>query len=116
MDSTAQVVKRHWDALLARDLDKILEDYSEDAFFITNLAPGAVCGKAMLRGFWTQALAVFTPQVLGELKVIQDTFEREVEFVQWSAGKAIPFGSDTFIVREGKIVAQTATVQMAAMH
>ncbi len=110
---TAQVVKRHVDALMARDLDRIMEDYAEDAFFVSNLAPVAICGVAALRNFWMQSLTIFTPEVLSTLKFAQQVIERDVAYLLWSAGEMIPFGSDTFVVRHGKIVAQTGTVQFA---
>ncbi len=114
MDSdTTLVVKRHVDALMARDLDRLIADYAEDAFFISNLAPIAICGTEALRQFWTQALAIFTPQVLSSLQFSQQVIKRDVAYLLWSAGAAIPFGSDTFVVRGGKIVAQTGTVQIA---
>ncbi len=113
MGSTAEVVKRHLGALIARDLDGILKDYAQDAVMMTNQAPVALCGRAALRAFWTQALAVFTPQVLGEMNISQQLIEKDVAFIVWSAGQVMPFGSDTFIVHDGKIVSQTAAVQIA---
>lgn len=110
---TKAVVKRHIDALLSRDLDRILEDYAEDAFFLSNMAPGAICGRTALRAFWTQALQIFTPAVLSCLEFKQQQIEKDVAYLLWSAGPVIPFGSDTFIVRDGKIAAQTGTAQLA---
>ncbi len=110
---TATVIKRHLDALLSRDLDRLMEDYAEDAFFLSNMAPVAIRGRAALRAFWMQAFLVFTPEVLGSLKFTQQEIEGDVAFILWSAGPAIPFGSDTFVVRGGKIVAQTGAVLIA---
>jgi hypothetical protein len=31
----------------------------------------------------------------------------EVAHITWSAGPALPLGTDTFVVRQGRIVAQT---------
>jgi hypothetical protein len=98
---------------MARDLDRLLVDYAEDALFISNLAPGAICGAAALRQFWTQAPAIFTPQVLSMLKFVQQDFERDIAHILWSAGTVIPIGSDTFVPRNGKLVAQTGIVQIA---
>ncbi len=109
---TKQVVERHIAALRARDVNKLMKDYAGDAFFMSNLTPGAICGLEALRQFWTQALAIFTPEVLSTLKFQQQENEGDVVYLQWSAGTTIPFGSDTFVVRDGKIAAQTATVQI----
>jgi len=45
--------------------------------------------------------------------VIKRHLEGDVAFILWSAGAAIPFGSDTFVVRGGKIIAQTGAVLIA---
>ena len=110
---TATVVKRHLDALMSRDLDSLMEDYAADAFFLSNMAPVAIRGRAALRAFWLQAFFVFTPEVLSDLKFTQQEIEGDVAFILWSAGPAIPFGSDTFVVRGGKIIAQTGAVLIA---
>lgn len=110
---TAIVVKRHIEALMDRDLDRLMEDYAEEAFFINNLVPNAICGTEALRKFWTEAFFIFTPEVLSSLKFLQQVIEGEVAYILWSAGRMIPFGSDTFVVRGGKIVAQTGAVQIA---
>ena len=110
---TATVIKRHLDALMSRDLDKLMEDYAEDAFFLSNMAPVAICGLAALRAFWAQAFLIFTPEVLSSLEFTQQQIEGDMAFILWSAGAAIPFGSDTFVVRGGKIIAQTGAVQIA---
>ncbi len=91
-----------------------MADYAEDAFFLSNMAPGPMCGSAMLRGFWVQGLDMFTPEVLSNLKVAQQTIERDVAYIVWSAAPLILLGVDTIVVREGKIVAQTGTAQLAA--
>ncbi len=110
---TTTVIKRHLDALMNRDLDRLMEDYAEDAFFLSNMAPVAIRGLAALRAFWAQAFLVFTPEVLSSLKFTQQEIEGDVAFILWSAGPVIPFGSDTFVVRGGKIVAQTGAVLIA---
>jgi hypothetical protein len=33
--------------------------------------------------------------------------EGDLGYITWSAGAALPLGTDTFLVRDGKIVAQT---------
>jgi hypothetical protein len=35
----------------------------------------------------------------------------EVAYLLWSGGAAFPFATDTYVVRDGKILVQTAAVQ-----
>ena len=38
---------------------------------------------------------------------------REVAHITWSVGRELPLGTDTFVVREGKIVSQTFAMYSA---
>ena len=38
----------------------------------------------------------------------------ELAYITWSAGREIPLGTDTFVVRNGKIVAQTVAAYTAS--
>ena len=75
---TEAVIARRIEALMARDLDGVVADYAEDAFLISNLAPAAICGPPALRGFWAQALEVFTPEVLNQLTFTHQVSEGDV--------------------------------------
>ena len=110
---TATVIKRNLEAFKARELEPFLDTYAEEAVFINNLQPGVVRGKAALRAFWTEALGgLFNPEVLSSLTVTQQEIEGEIAYLLWAAEPEMPLGSDTFLVREGKILAHTATVQV----
>jgi hypothetical protein len=63
-------------------------------------------------GLLDGALSLCTPAVLSSLTVTQQKIEGEIAYLLWSAEPEIPFGSDTFHVREGKIMVQMATVQV----
>ncbi|HSJ57683.1 MAG TPA: nuclear transport factor 2 family protein [Anaerolineae bacterium] len=110
---TKQVVDRHLAALMERDLVKLVDHYAEDAFFLSNLTPGPVRGQDALRQLWTQILTILTPEVLATLTLLQQQVEGDVAYLKWSASPVIPFGVDTLVVRNGKIVAHTTGVEIA---
>ena len=110
--TTEEVFGHHMQAIVARDLDAILEDYTEESILDVNLAPGPVRGLAGLRASFAGILELFTPEVISTFKVARQDVEGEVVYLLWSAGATIPAGSDTFVIRNGKIVVQTAYVQM----
>ncbi len=109
--STRAVIEHHIDALMRRDVGGLVDGYADDALFLGNMAGQPIRGRAALREFWTRALDVFTPEVLMQLRFGSQQFEEGVGYLVWSAGEALPFGSDTFVVRDGRIAIQTASVQ-----
>ncbi len=111
---TEAVLNHHLQALAARDLDGLVSDYTEESVIINNLSPTPIQGLGAIRQFMAQMVEVFTPEVLATFKASQQVIEGEIVYVVWSAGKTIPFGTDTVVVRDGKIVAQTAYAQMGA--
>jgi ketosteroid isomerase-like protein len=111
--STRSVVEHHIEALGKGDLDAVMEDYTEQSVLVTT--QGAVSGLDNLRGGFQGAIdGLFKPGAhqfnLDELVV-----EGEVAVIVWtltSEAVDVPFGTDTFIVRDDKIVVQTAAIQI----
>ena len=109
--SPQEVFQHHAEALGAGDLDGIVEDYTDDAVFIT--PDGVKRGKAGVREAFTQLLAD-VPNAAWELKT--QTYVNDVLFLEWAAVSAVTKvedGIDTFIFRDGMIRLQTVryTVQ-----
>ena len=50
---------------------------------------------------------LFTPENLGQFKLLAQDIQGEVAYVACTMGDAVPFGTDTFIIRDGKIAVQT---------
>ena len=97
----------------AKDLDATMEDYTEESVAVGNLAPGPSVGLTAVRELFRQAMEMFTPEMIANLKTARLDIVGEVAYVVWSALPAIPFASDTFVVRDGKILIHTAAVQSA---
>ena len=106
-----EVFQHHAQALGAGDLDGIVEDYSDDAVFIT--PAGVKRGKAGVREGFVQLLAD-VPNADWTLPT--QIYEGDVLFLEWTATSAatkVEDGIDTFVFRNGQIVVQTVryTVQ-----
>ena len=97
-EDTMRVLERHGAAAQANDLDAVLADYAEDAVLISP-------GHGVLRG---REIRTFfeNPSDLTGFEVISLFVDDEVAFFTWKTA-AVAFGSDTFIVRGGKIAVQT---------
>jgi len=104
---TEAVVNHHLKALLAKDIDGVMEDYVEDSVFIVYSDPEAIHGLAAIRAMFTQHLEAIAPEVLSSFNVHRLTVDGEIAYLVWSMGKAMPFASDTCIIRGGRIVVHT---------
>ena len=101
----------HLHAFGSGDVDAIMADYHEDAVFIT--PEGALRGSGEIRPLFVSLVADLPPG--SALEVCQQIIEGEIAYLVWSgeSGKLkIPFATDTLIIRDGKIVAQTFASQM----
>ena len=105
-----QIFQHHGEALGAEDLDGIVSDYSEDAFF---MMPGAVFrGKAGIRQAFSKLISD-VPKAKWNLRTL---FEKDILFLEWEADSAktkVTDGIDTFVFKDGLIRVQTVryTVQ-----
>ena len=100
-----EVFEHHATVLIAGDIDGIVEDYADDAIFIT---PGGVLrGKDGVRkGF--EGLLAQVPEATWDVPV--QIYEDDVLFITWSATSAkarVTDGVDTFVFRDGLIRVQT---------
>jgi ketosteroid isomerase-like protein len=113
MTSTKEVLDRHLGCFAAGDLVGILSDYAPDAVlfaprgFASSL--GAMKGTNAIKQFFATVFAEFgKPGTFFDMK--QASVEGDYAYILWTAKTAdnvYEVGSDTFVVRDGKIVAQS---------
>jgi ketosteroid isomerase-like protein len=111
-NSTEVVLGQHVQALISRNLDSIVQDYTDDAVVFS--PNGAFKGHENIRAFFTAAWEMLPPDVLNNLKVIKQEIDGEYAYVLWSAEPILPFAGDTFRIHDGKIVMQSAVFQTGA--
>jgi hypothetical protein len=100
-----QIFQHHAGALGAEDIDGVVADYSDDAFFMT--PAGVLGGKAGIRHAFTKLLSDI-PQAKWNLKT--QLYENDVLLLEWTADSSktkIDDGIDTFVFKDGFIRAQT---------
>jgi ketosteroid isomerase-like protein len=108
--ATQAVLDHHLAAFGAGDTDEILKDYTEQSVLVT--PDGTIRGLDALREAFDGFFAgLFAP---GTYDFVMDavTIEGEVAYVVWHAACAsadVSLGTDTFLVRDGKIAVQTIT-------
>lgn len=106
MGSTKDVLDNHLKSFFEGNLDGILSDYAPGAVFFTPAGPlrGAAIGS-----FFTALLAEFgKPGAVFNLK--EKFVEGDHAYILWTAETAdnrYELGTDTFVVRDGKIAVQS---------
>ncbi len=108
MPKTAQqILDHHLKSFGEGDLDGILEDYTEKSVLFT--PDGLLRGPGEMRAFFEAFFAEFAkPGASFEMK--KQIVEGETAFIVWSAETAdnvYELATDTFVVRDGKVVTQT---------
>jgi len=105
-EATQAVIDRHMAALQAGDIDTVMEDYTDDSVFIVNLG-GVAVGRDAIRPFLAAA-----GELPGYARTASFT-EGDTYYVTWEAD-GIAFGTDTLIVRDGRIAIQTVSIVLAS--
>jgi ketosteroid isomerase-like protein len=107
MVSTSDVLDRHLKSFAEHDVDGVVSDYSSDAVLF---APGgALKGPTAIRPLFEALIAEFakpSSSFTMQLRCI----EGDHAYILWTAETAenwYEFATDTFVVRNGKIIAQS---------
>ena len=109
MASTKEVVENHLKCFGEGDLKGILSDYAPGAVLFTPNGP--LRGVDAIRPMFQAMIAEFgKPGASFSMK--QQSIEGDYAYILWAAETAdnvYEVGTDTFVVRDGKIVAQSFT-------
>ena len=106
-ESTSKVLQHHWDAFQANDLEATMEDYTEESILIT--PDKTFKGLAEIRENFVFAFSVF-PKDSSKLLLNKSIVKDDVGYIIWEANAPkvkLSFGTDTFIIQNGKIIRQT---------
>ena len=106
-DKTKEVLDHHWIAFIGGDLEAVMADYTEESMLITPTE--TFKGLDEIRGAFVNAFKAY-PQDQSSLKLVKSVVERDVAYIIWEADApafTLEMGSDTFIIRNGKIIRQT---------
>ena len=107
---TEAVLGHHLESVVAKNIDAILSDYTDASVMFT--PERSFRGLEELSEFFTGFVGLLTPEVLAKFKMVRQDVDGEVAYIAWTVGNIVPLGSDTLVVREGKIMVQTVAVHM----
>ena len=104
--STEAVIQNHLRSARI-GVDAILEDYTDDSVLVTHDA--TYRGPAEIRGFFTALLASLPAGFFEAMKMNRQEIVGELAYILWERQPIITRATDTFVVRNGKILFQTFT-------
>lgn len=103
---TETVVRNHLQAFLEqKGVAAILGDYDENARFYSEAR--VYQGKQEIGAFFTDFIASLPADAIARFSLRSLRVDGDIAYITWRAGEDIPLGTDTFVVRDGKIVSQT---------
>lgn len=104
---TKEVLDHHWQAFKENDLEETMKDYTDQSVLIT---PNATYrGLEEIRNNFINAFKAF-PKDSTTFTLDKSVIADDVGYILWKAqtpGFNMPFGTDTFVIRNGKIERQT---------
>ena len=102
--STESILQNH--LLAAKDgVDAILQDYTDESVLITHDA--TYRGLAEIRQFFTTLLNGLPKGFFDSLTMNRQEVVGEVAYILWERKPWLALATDTFVVRNGKILFQT---------
>lgn len=104
MSTTQAVLDHHLQSLGAGDVPAVIQDYTDDSVLLTPNGP--VKGLKALDDFFRGFLSAM-PEFMGGLRMLRQDVVGEVAYIVWESPKYTPLGTDTFVIRNGKIATQT---------
>jgi len=102
--STEATLGHHLQAI-SEGVDAIMQDFTPDSVLFT--PDGPLRGLEPIRGFFDGFLSTSPPELLRAITLVRQDIQGDVAYIIWKAEPYIPLATDTFVVRDGKIVAQS---------
>ena len=105
--STQATLDRHLQAF-GEGVDAIMRDYTDASVILT--PDGPLRGTEAVRRFFHGFLVDSPPELARAMTLVHHAVEGETAYVVWKAEPFIPLATDTFHIRDGKILVQTVTL------
>lgn len=114
MSNTSKILDHHLSSFGGGDLDGIMSDYTEQSVLFT--PQGLLRGKQQIRELFVSLFAEFAKPG-ASFNMLTQTVEGDAAYIVWSAETAdnvYELATDTFVVRDGKIVYQSFAGKITA--
>jgi ketosteroid isomerase-like protein len=108
---TEAILGHHMESFATKDLDALMSDYVESSVLIT--AEKTYTGIAEIRTFFDAMLKGVTPEFLAAFKMVKQEIVGDVAYINFTVEGFLTLGSDTLVMKDGKIAVQVFTAQPA---
>lgn len=99
-ETTRAVLDHHMTAMDAADVDGVMADYADDCIFISG--DNILRGPDAVRNVFTRVPAGMASQ----MNMQHSVCDGDIAYIVWTMPNGAK-GTDTFVLRDGKIVVQT---------
>lgn len=99
------VLMHHMTTLMAGQLDELMHDYTDESVVMS--PDHTFHGLAEIRAFFQASIAGTPPELIKAVVTIHQDIHGEVAYVVWKAEPFLKIATDTLVVHDGKILAQT---------
>ena len=109
---TREIIMHHLGSFQKNDLEAVVSDYTNESVLITQEA--VYKGPKEIKGFFANLMTYF-PEQKSSFQLDKLTVNNGLAYIVWHAKTPsldVPLGSDTFILKNGKIYQQTYVGQM----
>jgi len=106
------VLSRHLQSFINNDLEALMSDYTEQSVLITH--DQTYSGTQEIKAFFTELMKYF-PKNQSNFDLDKLVTNEELVFIVWHATTPtleVPLGTDTFLIKQGKIYQQTFAGQL----
>jgi hypothetical protein len=104
---TTEILDRQNLYFVKGDVDELIKDFSEQAMLFT--PDGVLEGIDSIKKFYTDVTTNVLPPG-SDFKISRQEVRGQTAYIVWSAESKnyrFPLGTDTFVMKDGKIIAQT---------
>ena len=107
MNTTESVLDHHLEAFGDQDIEETMTDYADEAILVTH--GGTLHGHGEIAGLFEDLFAEFSQEPV-DFSLEERRIDGEYAYIVWNADTPdndYEFATDTFVIRDGEIVAQT---------
>jgi ketosteroid isomerase-like protein len=107
---TRAILDHQYEAFSAGSADEVIKDFAEDAVLIR--ADAVFRGSTAIHSAYSEMFAGRFKPGTYDFTLDAEQVVGDVAYISWRANSAteeIALGTDTFVVRDGRIIAQTYT-------
>ncbi len=99
------VFSHHMSLIGTEKLDELIQDYSSESVVMS--PERSFLGLEQIRAFYQAASAGLPPGFAAAFTVLRQDIQGEIVYMVWKAEPFVKSGMDTFVIRDGKILAHT---------